>query len=50
MSNSAESSMTVNTGNGVIDTPSNHSVDETAGKLKGPVPHICPPLADVGLF
>ena len=27
--------MTVNRGRGIIDTPSNHSVDETVEKLKG---------------
>ena len=27
--------MTVNRGRGIIDTPSNHSVEETVEKLKG---------------
>jgi hypothetical protein len=27
--------MTVNRGRGIIDTPSNHSVDETVERLKG---------------
>ena len=27
--------MTVNRGGGIIDTPSNHSVDETVERLKG---------------
>ncbi|HTC94196.1 MAG TPA: DUF302 domain-containing protein [Terriglobales bacterium] len=27
--------MTLNTGKGIIDTPSNHSVDETVERLKG---------------
>jgi uncharacterized protein (DUF302 family) len=30
-----ETSMTLNTGKGIIDTPSNHSVDQTVEKLKG---------------
>jgi uncharacterized protein (DUF302 family) len=33
--NGKENSMTVNRGRGIIDTPSNHSVDETVEKLKG---------------
>src|SRR5271165_1797300 len=33
--NSEDISMTLSRGNGIIDTPSNHSVDETVDKLKG---------------
>ena len=33
--NGKEISMTPNRGRGIIDTPSNHSVDETVEKLKG---------------
>jgi uncharacterized protein (DUF302 family)/uncharacterized membrane protein YidH (DUF202 family) len=33
--NSEETSMTLNASKGIIDTPSNHSVDETVDKLKG---------------
>jgi uncharacterized protein (DUF302 family) len=32
--NPEESSMTLNRGNGIIDTPSNHSVDQTVEKVK----------------
>jgi uncharacterized protein (DUF302 family) len=35
IANREDISMTLNTGSGIIDKPSNHSVDETVAKLKG---------------
>jgi uncharacterized protein (DUF302 family) len=35
MKNITEAKMTLNTGNGIVDIPSNHTVDQTLEKLKG---------------